>query len=85
MRQRILTNWTLMRVFYLAIGCALIFQSVGSKEWIGIVIGSYFASMGLLAYGCAAGRCSVDRRPARGPRKQLNNASEVDFEEVRID
>lgn len=57
MKERILSNWSLMRVFYIIIGGTLIVQSVLSRQWIGVVVGGYFAAMGVFAFGCASGNC----------------------------
>jgi len=57
MKERLFTNWTVTRVIYLIMGCALILQSVLSRQWFGIAFGGYFAAMGLLAFGCASGNC----------------------------
>ena len=46
-----------MRVFYIIIGGTLIVQSVLSRQWIGVVVGGYFAAMGVFAFGCASGNC----------------------------
>ena len=57
MKERILTGWTFARVLYLVIGTFLIIQSAMDKQWIGVLVGSYFASMGVFAFGCASGNC----------------------------
>lgn len=57
MKERILTGWNVARVLYLAIGTLIIIQSSMDKQWIGVLLGSYFASMGLFAFGCASGNC----------------------------
>lgn len=57
MKERILTNWTFTRALYLLMGIAVIIQSVMSQQWLGVLFGGYFASMGLFAFGCAAGNC----------------------------
>lgn len=56
-RTRILTGWTLMRAIYLIIGILVMTQSFLQHEWFGFFFGGYFASMGLFAFGCAAGNC----------------------------
>lgn len=76
MKQRILTNWTFTRALYLVIGISIIFQSVESQQWFGAVFGGYFAAMGLFAFGCASGNCSVEP-------KQKSTIQDVDFEEVK--
>jgi hypothetical protein len=57
MRERILTNWTFTRAFYLIMGFFVIIQSFMSQQWFGIAFGGYFAAMGLFAFGCASGNC----------------------------
>ncbi len=51
------SNWTFTRVLYLVMGGIIITQSINSQEWLGIALGSYFASMGIFAFGCASGSC----------------------------
>lgn len=60
MKNRILKNWTFSRILYLLIGIAIIIQSVLIQQWIGVILGGYFASMGLFAFGCASGNCYGD-------------------------
>jgi len=83
MKERILTNWTFMRALYLVMGVAVIVQSVMSQQWFGVVFGGYFASMGLFAFGCAAGNC-FGGNCATEPKQQSTSAiQDVDFEEVK--
>jgi hypothetical protein len=78
MKERILKNWTFTRALYLLIGTAVIVQSVMSKQWFGVAFGGYFASMGLFAFGCAAGNCATE------PLQKSNTTIEdVEFEEVK--
>lgn len=76
MKERILTGWTLTRVLYLVMGTYIVVQSVLEQQWIGILLGGYFASMGLFAFGCAAGNCGV------GYSERRKNQGSGDFEEV---
>ncbi len=82
MKERILTGWTLTRVLYLVMGTYIVVQSVLDQQWIGILLGGYFASMGLFAFGCAAGNCGVNYSEGR---KNQDSATfeEVVFEEVK--
>jgi len=81
MKERILTNWTFARALYLIMGIAVIIQSVMSHQWFGVAFGGYFASMGLFAFGCAAGNC-FGGNCAVEP-KQKSTIQEVDFKEVK--
>ena len=83
MKNRILTNWTFMRALYLLMGIAVIIQSVMSQQWFGILIGGYFASMCLFAFGCAAGNCYSGNCATRSQQKSNTTIQEVEFEEVK--
>lgn len=83
MKERILTNWTFSRALYLIIGIALIIQSIMSNQWFGIAIGGYFASMGLLAFGCASGNCFKGNCATEPKQKSNATIQDVDFEEVK--
>lgn len=71
MKERILTGWTIARWLYLGIGILMIVQSVISRQWFGIAIGSYFAAMGLFAFGCAAGNC-INTADPKQPQRPLH-------------
>jgi hypothetical protein len=76
---RITTGWSIRRLLYLALGIYLIVQSIIDKQWFGVILGTYFASMGFFAFGCAAGNCfggSCDNNLTN------NDAEEVKFEEI---
>ncbi len=76
MKNRILTNWTVRRVLYIAIGVYVIVQSIIDKQWLLIALGGYFAAMGLLAIGCAAGNCAVETN-------QNSKIKDVEFKEIK--
>lgn len=83
MKERILTNWTFMRALYLLMGIAVIVQAVMSQQWFGILIGGYFASMGLFAFGCAAGNCYGGNCATEPQQKPNTTIQDVEFEEVK--
>ena len=57
MIERILTGWTWIRAVYAFMGAAIIFQAFADKEWLLVIFGAYFASMGVFGFGCAGGNC----------------------------
>ena len=61
MKNRILTGWTIQRGIYFALGMLIVVQSIIDKQWVAVIAGGYFASMGLFAFGCAAGNCFGSR------------------------
>lgn len=83
MKERILNNWTFMRALYLLIGTAIIVQSIMSQEWFGVAFGGYFASMGLFAFGCAAGNCFGGNCSIEQEQKLTSAIQDVEFEEVK--
>ena len=83
MKERILNNWTFMRALYLIIGTAIIVQSIMSQEWFGVAFGGYFASMGLFAFGCAAGNCFGGNCSIEQEQKLTSAIQDVEFEEVK--
>ena len=83
MKERILTGWTLTRVLYLAMGSYIVVQSILDQQWIGILLGGYFAAMGLFAFGCAAGNCRVGNYSEGQKNHDATNFEEVAFDEVK--
>jgi len=49
-----------------------------AQEWIGTFIGIYFASMGLFAFGCAAGQCHIPT-----PSIKDNNSDNIQYTEIK--
>ena len=56
---RVRYGWTVIRVMYLLMGIALVYQSFQMKEWLAVGFGTYFAAMGLFGFGCAGGACGI--------------------------
>ncbi|MEP7141603.1 MAG: hypothetical protein ABI707_01975 [Ferruginibacter sp.] len=52
MKQKILSNWNFMRFFRLALGIAIIIQSVIAKEWTLGIAGVLFTCMPIFGVGC---------------------------------
>lgn len=81
-KQRILNGWNFRRILFLLAGSAIIVQSAIIHEWIGILMGGYFASMGLFALGCAGGNCLIGNDYSE--TKPVNREIEsVEFEEIK--
>jgi hypothetical protein len=78
MKERLLKNWTIVRVIYLAMGLLLLSSSIAANEWLGALFGSYVAAMGLFAFGCAGGNCAWVIPTKSGDENAL-----VEYEEVK--
>ena len=57
MKDRLLHGWNWQRVVFLSLGLYMGIQSAADRQWTGILLGMYIASMGLFALGCAGGQC----------------------------
>ncbi|MFK5880000.1 MAG: hypothetical protein QM478_10975 [Flavobacteriaceae bacterium] len=72
MRDRILKNWTLVRVFYVLGGIIFIINSYMDEQWFGIMFGAYFAAMGIFSFGCASGNCAGGNCEVKSTPKEDN-------------
>ncbi|HEY4797867.1 MAG TPA: hypothetical protein VII99_02210 [Bacteroidia bacterium] len=79
MKSRILTGWTFSRALYVLMGIFVMIQSVMQREWPGIVVGAYFTTMGIFAFGCAAGNCYIGNN--QESKTVVQNTA---FEEIKL-
>jgi len=82
MKERLLTGWNFRRVIYTVMGIVLIVQSINLREWFGIFVGVYFASMGIFALGCASGNCAGGACYT-GTNKYSSTKEETEYEEIK--
>ena len=80
MIDRIMTGWNFQRFLFLLMGTVTMIQAISDRMWPGIFLGAYFASMGLFAFGCAAGNCYT-RQPMR---QTVDDNEEVTFSELKV-
>jgi hypothetical protein len=78
-----MNDWTFTRALYLILGIVVIVQSVMTQQWFGAIFGAYFASMGLFAFGCAAGNCFGTNQKTEMQRIENMDVHEIEFEEVK--
>lgn len=87
MKERLTKGWTFGRVLYVALGAFVVAQSLIQQQWLGVLLGGYFASMGLFSFGCAAGGCFGGSQQVRsGHASSPSNSQamqEVEFEEIK--
>lgn len=82
MKDRILTGWTFRRALYAGLGVFVIIQSIIQQQWFGILLGGYFVSMGVFAFGCAAGNCFGGNCNVEPTGNKKIEIKDIDFEEV---
>lgn len=88
MKQRILSGWNWIRVIYLILGVFIIIQSILMQQWVGSVLGGWFAAMGLFGLGCAAGACYINTNKQIPNSKNHVSTNEIDpvktrYEEIK--
>ncbi len=83
MKQRLLTNWTFTRALYVVMGILVAIQSIEPLQWFGIILGVYFASMGLFSFGCASGACFGGNCNSEPVQQNKADIQDVQFEEIK--
>jgi hypothetical protein len=83
LKQRLMTGWTFMRIFRLALALIISFEAWNSSEVLFAVLGGFLAFQAMFNYGCCgSGGCDIDHTRSR-PRS-LGEAGEVTtFNEVK--
>jgi len=81
MKERLLTNWTVVRVIYTLLGIIVTTQSIMTHQWFASIFGLYFKSMGVFGFGCAAGQCHNITFHQKPQTKE--SIEDVSFEEVK--
>jgi hypothetical protein len=77
MKQAILSNWTLMRFLRLAMGIAILVQSVIAKDMLFAFAGIVFTAMPVFNVGCCGtAGCAAP------PKKNLDTTKDISYEEV---
>ncbi len=81
-KQRVFTGWNFQRVIYVALGTIVMISAIVERQWAAVFVGGYFASMGLFAFGCAAGACFNDSY--NKPRSEkTSERKEINFKEIK--
>lgn len=78
MKDRILFNWHLMRIFRLILGISIIVQGIVIHNWAFILVGILFTALPLLNIGC----CGTNSCPTN-TSKNNKNSTEIEFEEIK--
>jgi len=82
LKERILKGWNIRRIIYLSLGSYMVVQSILQHEWLGALLGAYFAAMGIFAFGCAGGSCIPSGFQAKADSEKSKTESVV-YEEIK--
>ena len=79
MLERIKRPLTFRRLLFLGMGLFIGVSSLKQGEWVGILMGTYFFSMGLFTLGCAD-NCGLPSTMTTTPNELTE---EIDYEEIK--
>lgn len=80
MKQKLFTNWHLMRIVRLGIGVWLLIAGIQMKDWVTGLLSIFFLYQAVTDTGCC-GAQGCYARSAKGGRK--DEIHEVDYEEIK--
>lgn len=83
MKERITAGWNLQRIILVLTGLGFVVYSISTGTWTGILLGAYFAAMGVFQIGCAAGNCYSGNCETDAPASGNKALYEVQYEEVK--
>lgn len=84
LKQRIFSPWSFSRAIFAVTGIFIMIQSVIEHQWTGLVLGTYFASMGIFAFGCAGGNCYTGSGSTQPSAGQKTESRDMEFEEIKV-
>lgn len=83
MKDRLLTNWHLMRWIALAVGLFFIVQGFRYLDLISGLVGGFFLFQAVTNTGCLCGNCAVSASPSA--QTTGSNVKKVEFTEINED
>jgi len=82
-KDRLFTNWHLMRWVVLAAGLFFIVQGLRYQDLISGLLGGFFLFQAITNTGCLCGNCAVPASPSA--QSSGSNIKEVEFTEIKED
>ena len=84
LKQRLLNNWHIMRVFRLGIGILLLVLGIQNKDWAMSLFSTFFLYQAITDTGCC-GQQGCYTSQSRKPESDLINEKEtiIEYEEVK--
>jgi hypothetical protein len=81
-KQKLLTNWHLMRIFRLGIGIWMVVLAFQTYDWAVGLFGAFFLYQAVTDTGCCGAQgCYTPKR--RDSVQSIKAPDEVDYEEVK--
>jgi len=84
LKQRLLTNWHLMRIFRAAIGMMMLVMGIQNKDWAIGLFSIFFLYQAVTDTGCCSTQgCYSPPHGAKNDTAHEKQTEEVDYEEVK--
>jgi hypothetical protein len=82
LRQRLFTNWHIMRILRFAIGLWMLIMGIQSRDWAMGLFSSFFLIMAVTDTGCCGSQgCGVP--PARTKVSDKKVLDDIEYEEIK--
>ncbi len=84
LKERLLTNWHLMRIFRLGIGLMMLVMGFQSKDWMLGLFSTFFLYQAITDTGCCGTRgCSTPPNwKSRNPAETMKETT-IEYEEIK--
>ena len=82
LKQKLLTNWDVIRIFRLGIGIMLLVSGVLSKDWMMGLFSLFFLYQAVTNTGCC-GTASCFTNPPDKRNDNSRQIEEVEYEEIK--
>ena len=80
LKQRLLTNWHIIRIFRTGIGIMLVVMAIQSKDWMLTFLGAFFLYQGVMDKGCCGTRGCCNTTDLK---RTANKGETIEYEEVK--
>ncbi len=81
-KERLLTNWHIMRVFRLGIGVWMLVMAIQTHDWAIGLFSAFFLYQAVTDTGCC-GTQSCYAPPVKPATKKINAIEDTEYEEIK--
>jgi hypothetical protein len=80
-KERLLTDWHLMRIVRMAIGIWMLVIAIQTRDWMVSVVSLFFLYQGVTNTGCCGSQGCYT--PSRRNTYRTGHTDEIEFEEIK--
>ena len=82
LKQRMLTNWDLMRIVRLGIGIMMLVMGIQAKDWALGLFSTFFLYQAITGTGCCGSR-ACDAPVGTSTKNNWKESTPIEYEEVK--